>query len=164
MTAPLDSRAGPLPRLPPEAATARSVWTQALSSTLNQAALAASILPPSGAASIEKGKVMHRAFIAAAAAAFACAVVVSAPATGGEAEDAAQAKAIVEAYKAARDADIRASRRVWRALGIALDCRECSGTQIRDKVSRGGEMNEFGVVEHAYEILHKEFYKEELRK
>ena len=99
---------------------------------------------------------MHSPFIAAAAAAVACAVMVSAPATGGEAEDAARAKAVVEAYRAANEADIRASRRAWTALGIVLDCRECSGLDLMNKSPR--------LVKHAHEVLRKEFYKEELRK
>ncbi len=65
-------------------------WTLALSGALNRTALAVSILSPFGAVAIEKGKTMHRPIIAAMAAAVACAVVMSVPATGGEDKDAAR--------------------------------------------------------------------------
>lgn len=101
---------------------------------------------------------MHSSFIVAAAAAVACAVMVSAPATGGEAEDAARAKVVVEGFKADRAARIRAGQRAWKAVQILYDCRDCALREVEAKAEY------YRDVQDAVDVLTEEFYQEELRK
>lgn len=93
----------------------------------------------------------------ALAAMIAGAVLFEYPAQAGEAEDVARARAIIAAFKAAKEASSRASRRAIAALGVVYNCEGCALSTIVETAE-----NNHRTVRDTFELLQEEFYKEEI--